>query len=212
MTFIIILSAFIITLILNHFFVKKISDKTSKICMTFINFIILLAFIILYFVIGLTKKNVSNFINDEIVNIEESINDLYPGIWEKEIDTEDLKSILQKTLEKEKNNKIKVVGINIIKSKMQKYLNSALNIINSLEQEKNKLSIAAVMKSVRELSFKTLTKYVTTFYSLLFTLYFILILISILITKYLAKDKDYKNKGVVFGNESDNVFIGMKTE
>lgn len=212
MTFTIILSAFIITLILNHFFVKKISDKTSKICMTFINFILLLAFIILYFVIGLTKKNVSNFINDEIVKIEESINDLYPGIWEKEIDTEDLKSILQKTLEKEKNNNIKVVGINIIKSKMQKYLNSALNIINSLEQEKNKLSISAVMKSVRELSFKTLTKYVTTFYSLLFTLYFILILISILITKYLAKDKDCKNKGVVFGNESDNVFIGMKTE
>lgn len=212
MTFIIILSAFIITLILNHFFVKKISDKTSKICMTFINFILLLAFIILYFVIGLTKKNVSNFINNEIVKIEESINDLYPGIWEKEIDTEDLKSILQKTLEKEKNINIKVGGINIIKSKMQKYLNSALNIINSLEQEKNKLSIAAVMKSVRELSFKTLTKYVTTFYSLLFTLYFILILISILITKYLVKDKDCKNKGVVFGNESDNVFIGMKTE
>lgn len=29
---------------------------------------------------------------------------------------------------------------------------------------------------------------------------------------YLSKDKDLKNDGIVFGEEADKAFIGMKTE
>ncbi|WP_308510414.1 hypothetical protein [uncultured Treponema sp.] len=47
---------------------------------------------------------------------------------------------------------------------------------------------------------------------ILFVLYLILALLSVLLTFYLSKDKELKNDGIVFGEEADKTFIGMKTE
>jgi len=47
---------------------------------------------------------------------------------------------------------------------------------------------------------------------ILFVLYLVLTLFSFLLTFYLSKDKDSKNDGIVFGEEADKTFIGMKNE
>ena len=47
---------------------------------------------------------------------------------------------------------------------------------------------------------------------ILFVLYLVLTLFSFLLTFYLSKDKASKNDGIVFGEEADKTFIGMKNE
>ncbi len=87
-----------------------------------------------------------------------------------------------------------------------------LKTINVLERDNNKLSVKDALLSIKELSVNSVSPYFKVVKVILFVLYLILALLSVLLTFYLSKDKDLKNDGIVFGEEADKTFIGMKTE
>lgn len=95
---------------------------------------------------------------------------------------------------------------------MEKYTSITLRTINVLERENNKLSVKDALISIKELSINTISPYFKIIYILLFVLYFVFIIISIFITIHLSKDKNSTNEGIIFGEEADKTFIGMKTE
>ena len=66
MTVFIILFAIVITLLLNLIFVRKIANKTYKICMGLINFILSFAFIVLFICFVIVKNHLNSFIDSGI--------------------------------------------------------------------------------------------------------------------------------------------------
>lgn len=212
MTFLIIVIALIIPIILHLIFVKKIQNKTYKICMSSINFLLSLVFIILFIALGFVKNHLNSYIDIGINQLEQRVNEIYPNALEKQMNTEELKNLLEESLRKNESGGIEAIAENIIKSKIKKYTSTTLKTINALERENNKLSVKDALVSIKELSLNAINPYYKTAEILLFILYFLLNIISILITIHLIKDKDSVNEGIVFGEEADKTFIGMKTE
>ena len=212
MTFFIIVIALIIPIILHLLFVKKIQNKTYKVCMNSINFLLSLVFIILFIALGFVKNHLNSYIDIGINQLEQRVNEIYPNALEKQMNTEELKNLLEESLRKNESGSIEAIAENIIKSKIKKYTSTTLKTINALERENNKLSVKDALISIKELSLNAINPYYKTAETLLFILYFLLNIISILITIHLIKDKDSINEGIVFGEEADKTFIGMKTE
>ena len=212
MTFFIIVIALIIPIILHLLFVKKIQNKTYKVCMNSINFLLSLVFIILFIALGFVKNHLNSYIDIGINQLEQRVNEIYPNALEKQMNTEELKNLLEESLRKNESGSIEAIAENIIKSKIEKYTSTTLKTINALERENNKLSVKDALISIKELSLNAINPYYKTAETLLFILYFLLNIISILITIHLIKDKDSINEGIVFGEEADKTFIGMKTE
>lgn len=212
MTIITILFAITVTLLLNIIFVRKIQNKTYKICMGSINFILSLAFIALFISIGIVKNHLNSFIDSGINQLELRVNEIYPGALEKQMSTEEIKDLLEQSLEKKDVDGIEALAENVIKTRIEKYTSITLKTINALERENNKLSVKDTLISIKELSLDTVSPYYKIINILLFVLYIVLVIVSILITIYLSKDKDSTNEGIIFGEEADKTFIGMKTE
>ena len=212
MTIITILFAITVTLLLNLIFVRKMQNKTYKICMGSINFILSLAFIALFISIGIVKNHLNSFIDSGINQLELRVNEIYPGALEKQMSTEEIKDLLEQSLEKKDVDGIEALAENVIKTRIEKYTSITLKTINALERENNKLSVKDALISIKELSLDTVSPYYKIINILLFVLYIVLVIVSILITIYLSKDKDSTNEGIIFGEEADKTFIGMKTE
>ena len=212
MTIITILFAITVTLLLNLIIVRKIQNKTYKICMGSINFILSLAFIALFISIGIVKNHLNSFIDSGINQLELRVNEIYPGALEKQMSTEEIKDLLEQSLEKKDVDGIEALAENVIKTRIEKYTSITLKTINALERENNKLSVKDALISIKELSLDTVSPYYKIINILLFVLYIVLVIVSILITIYLSKDKDSTNEGIIFGEEADKTFIGMKTE
>ena len=212
MTVFIILFAIVITLLLNLTFVRKIANKTYKICMGLINYIVSFAFIALFICFGIVKNHLNSFIDSGISQLESRVNEIYPGALEKQMSTEEIKNILEESLEKKDVDGIEALAENVIKTRIEKYTSITLRTINVLERENNKLSVKDALISIKELSINTISPYFKIIYILLFVLYFVFIIISIFITIHLSKDKNSTNEGIIFGEEADKTFIGMKTE
>ena len=70
MIFFIILIALTVTLLLNFIFLKKIENKTYKICMGALNIILSLAFVILFTAVGIVKNHLNSFIDSGIKHLE----------------------------------------------------------------------------------------------------------------------------------------------
>ena len=128
------------------------------------------------------------------------------------MNTEEIKNLLEKSLEKNEVNGVQALADNIIKTKIENYALVTLKTINVLERDNNKLSVKDALLSIKELSVNSVSPYFKVVKIILFVLYLILALLSVLLTFYLSKDKDLKNDGIVFGEEADKTFIGMKTE
>lgn len=212
MTIITILFAITVTILLNLIFVRKIQNKTYKICMGSINFILSLAFIALFISIGIVKNHLNSFIDSGINQLELRVNEIYPGALEKQMSTEEIKDLLEQSLEKKDVDGIEALAENVIKTRIEKYTSITLKTINALERDNNKLSVKDALISIKELSLDTVSPYYKIINILLFVLYIVLVIVSILITIYLSKDKDSTNEGIIFGEEADKTFIGMKTE
>ena len=212
MTIITILFAITVTLLLNLIFVRKIQNKTYKICMGSINFILSLAFIALFISIGIVKNHLNSFIDSGINQLVLRVNEIYPDALEKQMSTEEIKDLLEQSLEKKDVDGIEALAENVIKTRIEKYTSITLKTINALERENNKLFVKDALISIKELSLDTVSPYYKIINILLFVLYIVLVIVSILITIYLSKDKDSTNEGIIFGEEADKTFIGMKTE
>lgn len=212
MTFFIIFIVLIIPIILHLIFVKKIQNKTYKVCMNFLNCLLSLIFIALFIVFGFVRNHLNSYIDMGINQLEQRVNEIYPNALDKQMNTEELKNLLEESLRINESDGIEAIAENIIKSKIKKYTSTTLKTINALERENNKLSVKDALVSIKELSINTINPYYKTVEILVSILYFLLNIVSILITIHLIKDKDSISEGIVFGEEADKTFIGMKTE
>lgn len=212
MIFFIIFIALTVTLLLNFIFLKKIENKTYKICMGALNIILSLAFVILFTALGIVKNHLNSFIDSGIKHLEIEVDEIYPGALEKQMSTQEIKNILEESLNKKEVDGIEALAENIIKARIQKYTSSALKTIKAVERQEDRLSVKDALISIKELSIETASPYFKILQIALFVLYVALIIISILLSIHFANDKDSENKGIVFGEEADKTHIGMKTE
>lgn len=209
--FIIILTV-LLTLFLNLLFFKKIENKTYKICISVVSIVLASVFVILFIVAESVKNNLNSFIDLGINQIEKNINEIYPGTLEKQMNTENIKQLLEESLETREVNGIEAFAENMIKSKMKKYTSTALWTINALERENGKLSAKDVLLSVKDLSINAVNSFLKIVRIALAVLYIILCFVLFFLSLHLAKNENGKSKGIVFGEEADKTFIGMKTE
>ena len=212
MTITIILFAIILTLILNLSLVRKIGNKTSRISMGVINIIACLVFMILVVLLGAIKNNLSSVIDEGIQKLENKVNEVYPGALEKQMSTEEIKEVLEESLEIDDVDGLEVLAQNIIKSRIEKLTSVTLKTINALERENDRLSVKDALISIKEISVEAIIPYYKTVLIILSSLYFLFIIISILLSLHLAKDSDSDNEGIVFGEEADKTVIGMKSK
>lgn len=212
MIFFIIFIALTVTLLLNFIFLKKIENKTYKICMGALNVILSLAFVILFTAVGIVKNHLNSFIDSGIKHLEIEVDEIYPGALEKQMSTQEIKNILEESLNKKEVDGIEALAENIIKARIQKYTSSALKTIKAVERQEDRLSVKDALISIKELSIETASPYFKILQIALFVLYVALIIISILLSIHFANVKDSENKGIVFGEEADRTHIGMKTE
>lgn len=207
-----VIIVFFISILLNFLFVKKLENKTNRICMRVLNVLLSLVFIILFISVEIINRHLNSFIDLGIVQLEKKVDEIYPGVLQKQMNTEEIKNLLEKSLEKNEVNGVQALADNIIKTKIENYALVTLKTINVLERDNNKLSVKDALLSIKELSVNSVSPYFKVVKVILFVLYLILALLSVLLTFYLSKYKDLKNDGIVFGEEADKTFIGMKTE
>lgn len=207
-----VIIVFFISILLNFLFVKKLENKTNRICMRVLNVLLSLVFIILFISVEIINRHLNSFIDLGIVQLEKKVDEIYPGVLQKQMNTEEIKNLLEKSLEKNEVNGVQALADNIIKTKIENYALVTLKTINVLERDNNKLSVKDALLSIKELSVNSVSPYFKVVKVILFVLYLILALLSVLLTFYLSKDKDLKNDAIVFGEEADKTFIGMKTE
>lgn len=203
-----VIIVFVISILLNFLFVKKLENKTNRICMRVLNVVLSLVFIILFISVEIINRHLNSFIDLGIVQLEKKVDEIYPGALQKQMNTEEIKNLL----EKNEVNGVQALADNIIKTKIENYALVTLKTINVLERDNNKLSVKDALLSIKELSVNSVSPYFKVVKVILFVLYLILALLSVLLTFYLSKDKDLKNDRIVFGEEADKTFIGMKTE
>lgn len=207
-----VIIVFVISILLNFLFVKKLENKTNRICMRVLNVLLSFVFIILFISVEIINRHLNSFIDLGIIQLEKKVDEIYPGALQKQMNTEEIKNLLEKSLEKNEVNGVQALADNIIKTKIENYALVTLKTINVLERDNNKLSVKDALLSIKELSVNSVSPYFKVVKIILFVLYLILALLSVLLTFYLSKDKDLKNDGIVFGEEADKTFIGMKTE
>lgn len=212
MAFFIVFLALLITIVLNCVFAKKIKNKTYRVCMGLLNVAFSLAFVILIVVVGTIKKNLSSYIDLGIKQIEMRVDEIYPGALEKQMSTEEVKKLLESSLERKEVDGLESLAANIIKSKIQNFTSSTLKTIKALERDVDKLSIKDALISIKELSVNSVEPWFRVLEILIVVLYVILIVASALLSLYFSNDKDTNNKGVVFGEEADKTFIGMENK
>ncbi len=212
MNIFIIVLAVLLTFLLSAFCLKKIENKTHKICILMIDIVLSFVFVILFIVTGTVKNNLNSFIDLGINQLEKNIDEIYPGAFEKQLDTENIKNLLEESLKKSEVNGIDSLAENIIKSKMKKYTSTALRAINVLETESGELSVKDVLLSIKELSMNSVNSMLKIVKIVLFVLYLVLCFVLFLFVLHLSKDTNVKNKGIVFGEDADKTFLGMKTE
>ena len=206
-----ILLAIIVALALNLVFARKITNKTYKFFMELGNFILSLAFVILFIAIGFIKNNLDSMIDFEIAKLEKKVDAVYPGALQLQMNTEEIKKILEESLEKSQEGGIEELAENIVKGKIEKYTLTTLKTINKLERTENKLSVKDALVSIKELSLNTVLPYFWIAKVLLFIVYGLLIIVSIILSNFLKKE-ELSNKGIVFGEEADKTFIGMENK
>lgn len=212
MTFIVIFTALAVALLLNFIFVKKIENKTYKIFMGTLNTILSLVFVMLFVALGIVKNHLNSFIDAEINRLEREVNEIYPGALSKQMSTQEIKNILEKSLDKKEVKGIETLAENIIKTRIQKYTSATLKTFDALERENDKLSVKDALISIKELSINAASPYFRILKIASVVFYFALMIISVLLSIYLANGKNSINEGIVFGEEADKTHIGMKTE
>lgn len=186
--------ALLITILLNNVFAKKVENKTYRIWMSLLNVVLSLSFVILFVIIGTVKKNLNSYIDLGINKLEMQVNEIYPGVLEKQMNTEEVKNILESSLERKRVNSLESLTENILKSAVKRYTSTALKIINNLERDTDKLSVKDALISIKELCLNTAVPWFKFLTFLIVGLYTILIVVSILLSLHLSNNNDIKNK------------------
>ncbi|NLM01387.1 MAG: hypothetical protein GX220_08060 [Treponema sp.] len=152
------------------------------------------------------------FIDQQIISLEKQVNTIYPDILNKQIDTKEIKKILESTFENSQTENIDAIVTNIFKATIKNYTSLAVETINKLEKKENKLSIKEALVSLKEISYGKIIQYIKVIRILLTALLVVYCIISLIYSIYNSKQRVGKNKSIIFGEESEDTALGMNVE
>ncbi|MDO5773732.1 MAG: hypothetical protein Q4P16_05450, partial [Spirochaetales bacterium] len=82
-----VIIVFVISILLNFLFVKKLENKTNRICMRVLNVLLSFVFIILFISVEIINRHLNSFIDLGIIQLEKKVDEIYPGALQKQMNT-----------------------------------------------------------------------------------------------------------------------------
>lgn len=187
--------------LLNLFLIKKIPLKSHKQYSVWANVILIVVFAALLVVMNIIKVNYSSFVDRQIQGLEIKSNELYPGIFEKQMGTSEIKTILESSLEISDSGTIQSVLNNLIKSKIRNFSSFALTTIKELERTEDSLSVKEALLSIKEKTNEIIISTIYILRTIIALVFLLLFAISLIAELYFSKNSDKKNRSIVFGTE-----------
>lgn len=201
-----------ITVIMNICLVRKIKNRTYRICISSMNIIVLAAFIILGTAVNIVRRNLGSFLNQQISTIETKANEIYPGMLDVQMDTSKIKEMLENSFSLENSGTFEDIVIQILRSSVNDFSTTALKTLTALERTDNKLSVKEVLVSLKEICMNKITPFYRIADIVLVAVFSLYVICSLCMSLYLSSAKASENKSIVFGEESARISAGMKTD
>lgn len=199
-----------ITLILNILLVKKIKNKTNRLVLYFSNIIFSIIFILLLLICNFSSVGLNYLVDKQIERLELKVNEYYPNALIKQFDTTQIKTIFQEVLSAEKSETDIIQ--NIIYDSISEISSSALNIISTVDNNKNSISIKDALINIKQLSLNRITPYITLIKNITIAFYVIYLIISIILSFIFMKDTEKESSGIVFGDNNKDIKAGVENK
>jgi len=211
--FLIVISIFIVIL-LNQIFASRMKNESYKNYITVINIIVCIVFCIIIFLFSNIKPVLNGCIDLEITKLENKVDEVYPGALSKQLDTSEVKRIINSSLGSEikVDDNLEGLILHIVINEGRKYTELATDTINALEQTDNKLSVKDALLSIKELVLEAISKYLEIFRITIIVLFVAYILFSIVFSLHFSKEKNCSNKSITFGESADKTSLGMESK
>ena len=205
-----IIFSILITLLLNICFVKKIQNKTSRLTLYFCNIIFSVIFILLMLFCSFASKGINYLVDKQIEKLEQKVNEYFPNALTKEFDTTQIKTMLREVINTE-NSEIDLIQ-NIIYNSVTDFSTATLNIITTIDKNKNTISIKEAMINIKEVSLNKINPYINLIKNIIIIIYVLYLIISFILSLVFLKNTTKQTSGIVFGEEAEKISIGMENK
>lgn len=205
-----IMFSILITLVLNICVVKKIQNKTNRLTLYFCNIIFSVIFIFLMLFCSFASKGFNYLVDKQIEKLEQKVNEYFPNALTKEFDTTQIKTMLKEVINTE-NSEIDLIQ-NIIYDSVTDFSTATLNIITTIDKNKNTISIKEAMINIKNVSINKINPYINLIKNILIIIYVLYLTISFILSLVFLKNTTKQTSGIIFGEESDKISIGMENK
>ncbi|MDR2481914.1 MAG: hypothetical protein LBD07_06490, partial [Spirochaetaceae bacterium] len=210
-----IISGTAIAFILNKLLADKVKDKTHRIGLKAVSYIICGILGMVFAVIGSLRPILDTFMQDRIALIEVKFAQLFPdsNVLEMTIDAGELTSTieeLRQTIDNINTNDdsfLEKVIYNAFLNKLMVYVNAAgdgINTLNNLSNENGLVTVKSVLYGLKDMALETVSPYFI--FGQIGMLVLLLIFIGIYtgVAVYFIKGGAMYNKSIVFGDIAYN--------
>lgn len=205
-----IVFSILITLVLNICFVNKINNKTNRLTLYFCNIIFSVIFILLMLFCSFASKGINYLVDKQIEKLEQKVNEYFPNALTKEFDTTQIKTMLREVINTE-NSEIDLIQ-NIIYNSVTDFSTATLNIITTIDKNKNTISIKEAMINIKEVSLNKINPYINLIKNIIIIIYVLYLIISFILSLVFLKNTTKQTSGIVFGEEAEKISIGMENK
>ena len=205
-----IVFSILIILVLNICFVNKINNKTNRLTLYFCNIIFSVIFILLMLFCSFASKGINYLVDKQIEKLEQKVNEYFPNALTKEFDTTQIKTMLREVINTE-NSEIDLIQ-NIIYNSVTDFSTATLNIITTIDKNKNTISIKEAMINIKEVSLNKINPYINLIKNIIIIIYVLYLIISFILSLVFLKNTTKQTSGIVFGEEAEKISIGMENK
>ncbi|MBQ1197213.1 MAG: hypothetical protein IIX47_01240 [Spirochaetaceae bacterium] len=205
-----IVFSILITLVLNICFVNKINNKTNRLTLYFCNIIFSVIFILLMLFCSFASKGINYLVDKQIEKLEQKVNEYFPNALTKEFDTTQIKTMLREVINTE-NSEIDLIQ-NIIYNSVTDFSTATLNIITTIDKNKNTISIKEAMINIKEVSLNKINPYINLIKNIIIIIYVLYLIISFILSLVFLKNTTKQTSGIVFGEEAEKISIGIENK
>lgn len=205
-----IVFSILITLVLNICFVNKINNKTNRLTLYFCNIIFSVIFILLMLFCSFASKGINYLVDKQIEKLEQKVNEYFPNALTKEFDTTQIKTMLREVINTE-NSEIDLIQ-NIIYNSVTDFSTATLNIITTIDKNKNTISIKEAMINIKEVSLNKINPYINLIKNIIIIIYVLYLIISFILSLVFLKNTTKQTSGIIFGEEADKISAGMENK
>lgn len=205
-----IVFSILIILVLNICFVNKINNKTNRLTLYFCNIIFSVIFILLMLFCSFASKGINYLVDKQIEKLEQKVNEYFPNALTKEFDTTQIKTMLREVINTE-NSEIDLIQ-NIIYNSVTDFSTATLNIITTIDKNKNTISVKEAMINIKEVSLNKINPYINLIKNIIIIIYVLYLIISFILSLVFLKNTTKQTSGIVFGEEAEKISIGMENK